>query len=408
MEILKNLNKKFFPLIGAIPYLLLTPVLYILVSLYAMVFPPLDVAVYKRAADFAFAGLSPYSEQFITGDVYLPWVYTPFATLILSPLHFIPEQYLLVFWTLFGIFIPLVAIVILSYQGLISRREFSVREKKFLLPLLVFLALSTGPVIDAWAIGQIGVVLVALTLFDLSAPDKWFKFRKFSIPRGIFVGIAGAIKLVPLIAIPYWILIKQGRAAFTAFSTLLVAWTVAFAIFPADSIKYFSERLFLGTRELENAGTLDNQSLIGTALRVTNENQLSTLATFLLLIVIATLGLYVAKLTFQNNDNLSAGLIVGLTSVLASPVSWIHHIVWLAALPGALLASNAMRKADGKVSKVGWLWFGSLFVMAIPPVRYGWSPVTWVGLEEHYSLVCIVVIWLLWWRSNQSKPQAKN
>ena len=408
MKLLKDLNRKFFPLVGTIPYFVLTPILYVLVSLYAMVFPPLDVAVYKRAADFVFSGLSPYSPEFITGDVYLPWVYTPFGTLFLLPLHFVPQSGLLIFWTIFGILIPLAVLILLGYQAQIFRNDFLKKEKIALFVLVFLLSLSTGPIIDAWAIGQIGVLLTALTLFDLAAPKNWFQFKNVKLPRGVLAGIAGAIKLVPLIAIPYWMITKQWKCARTALVTLISTWTLAFVVLPQDSIKYFSEKRFLGTSELSNAVSSDNQSLIGTFMRLLDQNPLAFPIFVSLFLFIIGVGLFAARATYLNGDTLAAGLIVGLTGVLASPVTWIHHIAWLAVVPGAVLSDNKLRTKKGTVTRSGWLWFATLFLMAVPPVRYGWSPVRWIGLEEHYSLLSIFIIWLLWWRSNQSKPQAKN
>ncbi len=399
---------KFFPLIAFIPYFILTPVLYLLVSLYAMVFPPLDVAVYKRAADFIFSGMSPYSSEFITGDVFLPWVYTPFGTLVLLPLHFIPESMLLIFWSIFGILIPLTLLVAVGYQGLFSRLDFSKKEKFALVFLLTFLATSTGPIIDAWAIGQIGVLLAAFTLFDLAAPDKWFFLKSIRIPRGILAGLAGAIKLVPLIVVPYWVVTKQWKPAVTASITLFFAWFFAFLVMPSDSLLYVKEKLFLGTRELENAATLDNQSLIGTLMRMTNQNPLPSPLFWFTFATVLTIGLLLARKTFFNNDFLSAGIIVGLTSVLVSPISWIHHIAWLVAVPGAILANSEIRDDLGQITKTGWLWFATLFVVAIPPVRYGWSPVRWIGLEEHYSFVCVLIIVILWWRSHLKEQLRQN
>lgn len=408
VEITKAINKKFFPLISFVPYLVLTPVLYILVSLYAMVFPPLDVAVYKRAADFVFAGMSPYSPEFITGDVYLPWVYTPFGTLVLLPLHFVSESNLLIFWSIFGILIPLLVLVLVGYQGLLSRINLSRKEKLALIILLTFLAASTGPIIDAWAIGQIGVLLAAMTLYDLAAPNQWFRVKLIRIPRGILAGLAGAIKLVPLIAIPYWIITKQFKAAITALVTLITAWLLAFIVMQEDSIRYVTEKLFLGTSELDNASTLDNQSLVGTLMRLTGKNPLPSSLLVIAFIIILSCGLLVARKTFSNGDTLSAGLIIGLTSVLASPVSWIHHIAWLVAVPGAILKTEQLKTDLGKVSRTGMLWFFTLFVMAIPPVRYGWSPIRWIGLEEHYSFICVLIILLLWWRSKHNSQQTQN
>jgi alpha-1,2-mannosyltransferase len=401
-------NKKFFPKLGYLPILTALIPLYWLVSQFAMTSPPLDLSLYKRAADFAIAGNSPYSTEFLTDDIYLPWVYTPFGTLVLLPLHYVAESLLLTTWTLIGILAPLVVIVLLGYQKTFSAAGFTRVEKKKLLVLLTLIAASTGPLIDAWAIGQIGVILVALTLFDLTAPNRWLKFKSLRIPRGIFAGVAGAIKLVPLIVIPYWIVSKQWREAFTATSTVVITWTLAFLVFPNDSKIYFVDKHFLGTNDVENVASTDNQSIIGTVMRITGIQPLPAQTWVPIFILIISLGLWTAVKTLRNGDQLAAGIIVGLTSVLASPVSWIHHIIWLVAVPGALLAGQVFKDEKNKITKAAWLWFASVIVIAIPPLRYGWSPVRRLGFTEQYSLLCIAVIWLLWWRSCKKLDTNRN
>ncbi|MFM1818964.1 MAG: hypothetical protein RIS61_562 [Actinomycetota bacterium] len=366
-----------------------------------MVSPPLDLGVYKKAADFVFAGKSPYSEEFIDPKIYLPWVYTPFATILLLPLHFIPTNLLLIFWTIFGISIPLVVLVLTAYQGIFVSKSFEHSEKKYLFAIFFLLAASAGPLIDAWAIGQIGLIIAALTLFDLSAPSNWFNFGKFKLPRGMLAGIAGAMKLVPLIVIPFWLVTRQTKQAMIALGTVIFSWGLAFIALPNYSIEYFTKKHFLATNGVENVSSTDNQSLIGAAMRALNTDQLPTWLWIGILLLTSSVGIIFASITYKNGNLLNAGIIVGLTSTLASPVSWIHHIVWLVAVPGALLRDSGFRKMSGKLTSQAWLWYISLLMVAIPPLRYGWSPFRRLGLTEQYNLISILFIALLWWLSRK-------
>ena len=58
-------------------------------------------------------------------------------------------------------------------------------------------------------LGQIELVLMALVAWDLLQPDRrWWK--------GVGVGVAAGIKLVPLIFIPYLLLTRRFRQAAVA------------------------------------------------------------------------------------------------------------------------------------------------------------------------------------------------
>lgn len=403
MNRLEKFERKFFPLQWL---LLLGPVFaaWYLFILKEMQFPPLDLQVYRRAADFLVAGDSPYGPAFATGDfASLPWVYTPFASLLAMPLHYVPTGLLFVLWTVLAIVLPLIVLTAVSYSAFLAGSSYSRGEKVAALAVFVFCAALVGSVVDTFALGQIGVLLSALTLYDLAAPDRWFKIRNVRLPRGVLAGLAGAIKLVPLIAIPYWIVTRQWRTAVTSMVTVLIAWGTAFLVFPKDSIAYFLDGKFMGTNGIVFVQMEDNQSLIAGIQRLTDTYPLPTPVWVPIAAIVVMIGLAMARATYRNGDMLAAGIIVGLTSALASPVSWVHHFGWLVAIPGAILAGQAFKSAEGKVSRAGWYWFAAVLVLAFPPTRYPWSPLRWIEWDEHYNLLSIAVIALLWWRSSRSR-----
>lgn len=403
MKAFERFDKQFFPVLGLI---LLLPML-VASYLFAqkdMTYPQLDLRVYKRAADFLFAGQSTYSSQFTTGDfTLLPWVYTPFGTLFVAPLHLIPDALLFIVWTTLAIILPVTVVVLVAYQAYLRRPDLTRGHKIAALTIFSLIGMLVGPVLDVVVLGQIGALITAAMLFDLAAPNTWFQRGKFKLPRGVLTGIVGAIKLIPLISIPYWIVTKQWRAAVSATLTAAACWTLAFILLPSDSMRYVSEGLFLGTTSLDQILTEDNQSLIGLVTRLIGDGALPVTAWAPITAGTVLIGLMIARAAYRNGDMLSAGIIVGLTSVLASPVSWVHHIVWIAAIPGVFLAGRSMRNSVGKVSKAGWLWFGLTLIVVFPPLRYGWSPLFWFGVTEQYNLLSILLIVALWWRSKQMR-----
>lgn len=401
MNRFEQFDRKFFPVQWL---LLLGPIFaaWYLFIVKEMQFPPLDLTVYRRAADFLASGDSPYSAAFTTGEFEsLPWVYTPFASLLTMPLHYMPIDMLFPLWTVFAIVLPLVVLTALSYNAFWVKSTYSKGEKIAALGVFVFCAALVGSVVDTFALGQIGILLSALTLYDLAAPERWFRFRNIHLPRGVLAGIAGAIKLVPLIVIPYWIITKQWRAAIASTITVAIAWGVAFLAFPKDSLTYFLDGKFMGTNGIVFIQLEDNQSLIAGLQRLTNTFPLPTQVWVPIALSVVLIGLFAARQVYRNGDMLSAGIIVGLTSALASPVSWVHHFGWLVAVPGAVLAGQAFRSSTGKVSQAGWLWFVVVLVLAFPPTRYSWSPLRWIEWDEHYNILSIAIVTFLWWRSGR-------
>lgn len=402
MSALAKFEEKFISLRALV---FATPVLLALYVLTAkeLKFPSDDLNVYRRAADFIFSGVSPYSSAF-TVDAFanLPWVYTPFAALLMSPLHWIPEAAVSIIWLLIVWVLPMIALTALAYRKFFDRQTFSRGERLAAFTIFLMLGFAAGPVVEIFIHGQIGLVLAAMVLWDLAAPDSWLRIQRFKLPRGVLAGIAGAIKIVPLIAIPYWLVTKQWRAAVTALGTVIVAWGAAFAVLPSASIDYFLNAKFLSTNSLENVTFSDNQSLAALVMRVTGEHPLPTMVWASLGVAAVLFGLGFARATHRNGDLLSAGIIVGLTSVLASPVSWIHHATWIVAIPGAILAGAAIR-SSGRLTSHAWAWVIAVIAIVIPSVRLGYSPLFLLGISEQYNILSVLMIVWLWHRSRSAR-----
>ena len=71
------------------------------------------------------------------------------------------------------------------------------------LPVLLF-----DPVRQTFLLGQVNIILALMIVADLT--------MDLPIPRGILVGLAAAIKVTPIILIPYLFLTRQGRSGMRA------------------------------------------------------------------------------------------------------------------------------------------------------------------------------------------------
>ena len=78
--------------------------------------------------------------------------------------------------------------------------------------LLLPVALLLYPVRSDLALGQINIVLILMIIADLTTGLSW---RGHSLPHGLLVGLAAAVKLTPLVFIPYLVVSRQWRAAET-------------------------------------------------------------------------------------------------------------------------------------------------------------------------------------------------
>src|ERR1700744_1816396 len=147
------------------------------------------------------------------GPAKLPFIYTPFAALLLaaaSGLSFATWQVGLAVLTI-GL-LPVVAYLSL---GLAGRPAGLARAAAAFAIAAVGLWLEPGGMTLFY--GQVNLVLLALVVGDLALPDR-IKFK------GIGIGLAAGIKLTPLIFIPYLLVSRRAKAA--AVSALTFAVTI--------------------------------------------------------------------------------------------------------------------------------------------------------------------------------------
>lgn len=99
--------------------------------------------------------------------------------------------------------------------------------------ITALLLISSGPMSSQLANGQVTLFVITLTFLDVArvVPRK---------AQGVFVGIAGAIKLTPLIFIAYYLVTGQRRQAAVATASFGATTTLGFAIFPIDSLVFWA------------------------------------------------------------------------------------------------------------------------------------------------------------------------
>ncbi|XVU26664.1 glycosyltransferase 87 family protein [Actinoplanes sp. CA-054009] len=229
---------------------------------------------------------------------------------------------------------------------------------------LVFLAvLVFEPARDTFSFGQVNLALLVLVCSDLRR-TQW---------RGIGIGLAAAIKLTPAVFIGYLILTRQYRAAAIAAGTAAGATALAFLVAPDTSRRFWTEALW-DTDRVGNLAYVSNQSLRGVVARL-DISSIWWLLAVALTLVIWWLGIR------STRDHATGFAMTGIVACLISPVTWVHHLVWL--LPALfLLAGRASRRGLIVLaavyvllsSSVVWLWWAGAhgFLAAIGSNTYVW------------------------------------
>ncbi|RKN49249.1 glycosyltransferase 87 family protein [Micromonospora endolithica] len=290
------------------------------------------------------------------------FTYPPFAALVMLPMAYLP-------WTA-AIVVSVAATVVVTvvlFHWLIdpiSRRAGWTRW--YVLAVALCLAAAYEPMRETVNFGQVNMLLLFLVAVDmlrlLPAGNRW---------AGVAIGLATAIKLTPGIFIVYLLVTGRWRAAFTAIGAATAATVLAAALFPDASREFWTEALW-NTGRVGELAFVSNQSLRGVVARL-DPQQPSTLAW--LVLVAATLALWVwrSRRAAAAGDEAAGLALTGAVMCLVSPVTWVHHLVWL--LPALiLLVDNAMAApAAGRRRRVLLAAAAIGYVFLISRIVWAWE-----------------------------------
>jgi alpha-1,2-mannosyltransferase len=162
-------------------------------------------------------------------------------------------------------------------------------------------------------------------------------------PRGTLIGIATAIKLTPAVFLLFFLAHRQWRPVFVAGASFAVATGVGFLAAPADSAKYWFGGVLTDPSRIGSPGFASNQSLAGLLHRWFVPAPWHTVCWLLAALVVLVVGwIAVARLRGRGQD-VAALLAVAAAGLLASPVSWSHHYVWV--VPALIWGAHQARRS---------------------------------------------------------------
>lgn len=253
----------------------------------------------------------------------LLFTYPPFAALLFAPSQraFSSVEPVQIVWTMVNV-AALVGLLVLSLH--VVRLDLPRRSVWRIALALSLPALLLNPVLVTVGFGQVNLVVVLLVMWDLLSERR---VGRWQAPMGIATGLAAAVKLTPLLFVPFLLLTRRFRAALTCVGTFVACELVTFVVSPASSTSYWTKALFNPGRA-GDLSIVDNQNL-SAALDRLHHSIVPNAVLLPVLVVAAAAGLWLAALAYRRSSPMLGVLICAGTGLLVSPVSWVHHMVWV-------------------------------------------------------------------------------
>jgi alpha-1,2-mannosyltransferase len=231
----------------------------------------------------------------------------------------------------------------------------------FAFAVAVCLAISFEPVRETLTFGQVNTLLLALVagdvLFGVSKGKRW---------AGVGVGLATAVKLTPGVFILYLLVTRRWRAAGVATGTAAAATLAAVAVAPDQSREFWTSALW-DTNRVGVLSYVSNQSLRGFLARL----PVDAVATYVwIACVVAALAFWAwrARAAAAAGDEFAGFALTGVLGCLISPVTWVHHCVWL--LPAIVRCLDAGLSTRDRRS----LWLGaSAYLLMTSRLLWVWE-----------------------------------
>ncbi|WP_323097571.1 glycosyltransferase 87 family protein [Intrasporangium sp. YIM S08009] len=308
-----------------------------------------DTDVYRMGGQLIREGGDLYSAA---SNVNLPFTYSPFAGAVFVPFSFVDVNAGRYLFT--ALSLACFALIVF----VVARR---LRLSAWQTTAVVAVGFAMEPMLRDLLLGQINLVLMALVVVDwLVVPPKY---------RGFLTGIAAGIKVTPAAFVLLAVLRRDwatvARSAVGFLATGLVGWLVA----PAASATYWGGA-FLGLDRFGNVALIgsDNQSLVACWMRLTRSLEAPTWVTVVCFVVGLGLGVTAAWLEIRvqrPGHEVASMAWLALGALLASPVSWTHHWLWMIVVIAVLLArGKAVRASIATVL----VWFPTVWLLN--PLEY--------------------------------------
>jgi alpha-1,2-mannosyltransferase len=250
------------------------------------------------------------------------FTYPPFAAVAMLPMALVP-------W---GVAIVIASTMTVVATALVVWWLVAEPDRRYKTALVMALLIAYEPTRETFLFGQVNMLLVALV-----AGDLFFGAGRNRRWAGLGIGLATAVKLTPGLFIFYLLITKRWRAAFVAICTAAGATLLTAAVAPDMAREFFTSALW-NTGRVGSLAFISNQSLQGLVARL-NPGHPPTLLWAVLALGVLIVWVVRSRRAFAAGDEAAGLAVTGIVSCLISPVTWIHHLVWL--IPALILLVNA-------------------------------------------------------------------
>lgn len=339
----------------------------------------IDLRVYELGASALF-GDDLYGVRFHVAD--LPFTYPPFAAVLMLPLVVVPIWLSAALWAT-------ACVLVLGWVVGSALRASGRDLPAYSVPLVTAGALLLEPVWATLSFGQVNLFLMAAILADVLRPERRH--------AGWLVGVVAGIKLTPLFFVAFLLLVGSRRAAGTAVATFAATVLVGAVAAPRASWAYWTEVLWDPGRigGVEYAG---NQSVAGALARLLG-HEAPTALWFAVAGCLALWSLVVAALLWRTPAGRPlAACVAALGMLLASPISWSHHWVWLVPLAVVLWTCGLPRARTAAVVVVAVAGARSIWWSPFRNGReYDWSLAQGLVGNAYVLLAVALLVVATWW-----------
>ncbi|KAB7759434.1 mannosyltransferase [Mycolicibacterium mucogenicum] len=320
-----------------------------------------------------------------TKGEHLPFTYPPFAAIVFAPLHFAPFGVVAFAWQ--------VALIAAVYATVRLCQRFigggSARVAMLWTAGAIWME-APGSSIQS---GQIGIFLMLAVLYAAYDSRWWLS--------GLLIGVGAGIKLTPAITGFYFVGVRRWGTAL--FSAVVFFGTVglAYLLLPDETRRYFPHQMAEAGKTLP-VGSAWNQSWQGGLSRIAGHDVGMSPLVVGAIVGTAVLAVLAFRALGGEHDRLGSLLVVQLFGLLAEPVSWTHHWVWVLPLIIWLLYGSWRERPGARF--LGWGWT-VLMVLSVPSLLSFAQPNIWQISRPWYlawgELVYIVaavatMAWITW------------
>ncbi|QWF83620.1 glycosyltransferase 87 family protein [Amycolatopsis sp. CA-230715] len=302
----------------------------------------LDLHVYRVGGYAWLHGIGLYSDEFprLVPVQPLPFTYPPLAAILFAPVSALP-------WQVAKFAITLVsAAALVTTTALVARRLYGTGRAAAIAGFgAAAVSLLFEPVRKTVEFGQVNLLLMGLVALDCLSPrTRW--------PRGLLIGLAAAIKLTPAVFVLFFLVRRQYRPAAVSVASFAGFGLAGYALAPSDTAGYWFGVL-LHPERIGGTTYPFNQCYQAILHRLLPDGTVLSALWFALVVLTIGLAVLAAARARAAGDDVTALLAVALGGLLASPVSWSHHWVWV------VPAGIAM------VHRFGSTWRGRALIAAV-------------------------------------------